>query len=161
MEAKELRVDPEEDHSAALITKDAEDTGAEVAEIIDESPPEAAVDHTTTQILILDSEVFREEISKTEPTGFKHVDQPDVPTAEVASLILDEILADVLTRMQARCLNTTPEPAIQDQTVGNGPDEIPLTTFSKVSLKRVESQFPYSFVPLNGCSTSCEKDKII
>ena len=157
-----MRVNPEEDHSEPLTTEDAEDIEAEVAEIVDEIPPEAVVDHKTTQILFLDSGVFREEISKTEPTGFKHTNQPDnIPTAEVASLMLDEILADVLTRMQARCLNTTPEPAGQDQTVGNGPKVIPLTTFSEVSLKRVESQFPHSFVPLNSSSTSFVKDKII
>ena len=125
MEAKAKRTDPKE----ALTAEAAEDTGGDVAEIVDESPPEAAVDETTTQPLVLDSEIFRDERSKTKPTGVKHANQHDVPATEVASLLLDEILSDVLTRMQERRLIITPEPAVQDQTEGNG-TEVILTTFS-------------------------------
>ena len=97
-EPKAQVVDREEDLAAGA----AEDTGAEGARIVDDSPPEDALGKTTIPPLVLDASVIREENSPTEPTKVTHTCQVNVSAVALASWMLDAILADVVTRMQER-----------------------------------------------------------
>ena len=129
-EPKAPMVDREENLAAGP----AEDTGADAARIVDDSPPEDDLGKTTIPPLVLDASVIREENSPTEPTKLTHTCQVNVSAVALASWMLDAILADVVTRMQERYIYITSEYEVQDENEDGGSGEIQLQSLSEVSL---------------------------
>ena len=120
-----------------LIAEAAVDTKNLAEEVFDEpAPQESAARETATSPTILHAEDFDEEATNTE-IGTEHTKPLDVTTSEVATSILDEILAGVLARMQESGSNITPSPEAEDLMEGEDTEVIQTQHITEVSTRLV------------------------